>query len=85
LLELPAHLLVVGVVGVVGVVAGIERLIVVSECSSIFVRVDDDNSFLWRALITGPEETPYSGGAFIFDMFFPPNYPTMPPKVSQGQ
>eukprot|EP00879_Flechtneria_rotunda_P016458 GHRR01017222.1.p1 GENE.GHRR01017222.1~~GHRR01017222.1.p1 ORF type:complete len:365 (+),score=136.09 GHRR01017222.1:31-1125(+) len=61
--------------------AGIERLITVSESSSIFVRVDDDNSFLWKVLITGPEDTPYSGGAFIFDMFFPPNYPSVPPKV----
>ncbi len=33
--------------------AGIERLIEVNESSSIFVRVDDDNTFLWRALITG--------------------------------
>jgi hypothetical protein len=33
--------------------AGIERLIEVNESSSIFVRVDDDNTFMWRALITG--------------------------------
>lgn len=33
--------------------AGIERLIEVNESSSIFVRVDEDNTFLWRALITG--------------------------------
>lgn len=24
-----------------------------------------------RALITGPEDTPYYGGAFIFDVYFP--------------
>lgn len=33
-----------------------------SPASSIFVRVDDDNTFLWKALITGPEDTPYGGG-----------------------
>jgi hypothetical protein len=33
--------------------AGIERSIEVNESSSVFVRVDDDNTFLWRALITG--------------------------------
>jgi baculoviral IAP repeat-containing protein 6 len=44
------------------VCAGIERLIDVSPCSSIFVRVDDDNTFLWKALITGPDDTPYGGG-----------------------
>lgn len=61
--------------------AGIERLIEVNESSSIFVRVDEDNTFLWRALITGPEDTPYSGGCFLFDFFFPANYPAVPPKV----
>ena len=24
-----------------------------------------------RALITGPEDTPYYGGCFIFDVYFP--------------
>lgn len=61
--------------------SGIERLITVNECSSIFVRVDDDNTFLWKALITGPDDGPYSNGCFIFDMYFPANYPSVPPKV----
>lgn len=54
-----------------------------NESSSIFVRVDEDNVFLWKALITGPDDTPYSNGCFIFDFFFPPEYPRVPPKVSQ--
>lgn len=41
----------------------------------VFVRVDEANAFLWRALITGPEDTPYSGGCFIFDIYFPGTYP----------
>jgi ubiquitin-protein ligase len=41
---------------------GIERLIDVSPASSIFVRIDDENTFLWKVLITGPEDTPYGGG-----------------------
>lgn len=28
-------------------------MIEVNESSSVFIRVDDDNTFLWRALITG--------------------------------
>ena len=36
---------------------------------------------LWRALITGPEDTPYSGGCFIFDLYFPPSYPGTAPQV----
>lgn len=39
------------------------------------MRVDEANAFLWRALITGPDDTPYNGGCFIFDIYFPPTYP----------
>ncbi|XP_078658149.1 uncharacterized protein LOC144903640 isoform X5 [Branchiostoma floridae x Branchiostoma belcheri] len=50
--------------------------------SSIFVRVDDEKMNLMQALITGPEGTPYSGGCYQFDIFFPPNYPKVPPQVN---
>ena len=29
-----------------------------------------------------PEETPYSGGCFVFDFFFPGKYPASPPQVN---
>ncbi|GAX75755.1 hypothetical protein CEUSTIGMA_g3198.t1 [Chlamydomonas eustigma] len=61
--------------------AGLQQLLPLNEHSSIFVRVDENNVTLWRALITGPEDTPYSSGCFIFDFYFPPNYPAVPPKV----
>jgi len=35
-----------------------------------------------QALITGPVDTPYSGGCFQFDVFFPENYATGPPLVN---
>lgn len=34
-----------------------------------------------RALITGPTETPYAYGCFVFDIYFPANYPQVPPLV----
>lgn len=34
-----------------------------------------------RALITGPTGTPYSLGCFCFDIYFPTNYPNVPPLV----
>jgi ubiquitin-protein ligase len=37
---------------------------------------------LWRFLVTGPDDTPYAGGCFIFDIYFPPTYPAVCPKVS---
>ena len=37
-----------------------------------------------RALITGPEGTPYQNGCFLFDVWLPPEYPNKPPKVLQA-
>jgi len=62
--------------------AGLPSLLVLSKDGSIFVRSDEQSSQLWRALITGPTETPYDSGVFLFDIYFPPEYPTIPPKVS---
>lgn len=53
----------------------------VSASSSVFVVADEANSNLWKAVITGPENTPYCGGCFLFDIYFPPGYPSQPPKV----
>merc|ERR1719382_1607596 len=61
--------------------AGLTSLLPLSGSSSVFVRVSERHQQLWRALITGPDDTPYSGGCFIFDIYFPPEYPSEPPKV----
>jgi baculoviral IAP repeat-containing protein 6 len=61
--------------------AGLAALLPLTPSSSVFVRVDERSTSLWRALITGPEGTPYAGGCFIFDFFFPSAYPAVPPKV----
>jgi baculoviral IAP repeat-containing protein 6 len=49
--------------------------------SGIHVRVDDVRSDLLKALITGPEGTPYANGCFLFDIFLPTTYPQTPPQV----
>ena len=53
----------------------------VESSNSIFVRVDKNNMDFMKVLIFGSEGTPYSNGAFIFDVFFDNNYPNLPPKV----
>lgn len=36
---------------------------------------------MWRAVVTGPVDTPYALGCFEFDIFCPPEYPSIPPLV----
>jgi ubiquitin-protein ligase len=49
--------------------------------SSIFVCVDETNTRCIRALITGPEDTPYDSGIFIFDIYISDKYPDGPPQM----
>jgi len=49
--------------------------------SAIFLRTDDDQPNNIQVLITGPEDTPYTGGCFLFDLNFPGSYPEKPPQV----
>ncbi len=43
--------------------------------SSVFLRVDDERMDVMKALITGPDGTPYSNGCFQFDIYCPNDYP----------
>lgn len=49
--------------------------------SSIFLRMDEQHTDVLRALIIGPEGTPYENGIFLFDLLLGQHYPDMPPKV----
>ena len=50
--------------------------------STIFLRMQSDLMDKLQVLISGPEDTPYSLGLFIFDILFPTDYPQVPPKVN---
>jgi len=43
--------------------------------------VNEDDLFLWEAMIQGPEDTPYEGGIFPAELKFPKDYPLMPPTM----
>ncbi|KAG9038360.1 hypothetical protein FRB95_001772 [Tulasnella sp. JGI-2019a] len=49
--------------------------------SSIFLRVDETRVDVIKALITGPEGTPYYNGCYLFDIFLGPNYNVSAPSV----
>ncbi len=41
---------------------------------------DDDNYRHFTGTIEGPPDSPYEGGVFKLEFFYPDNYPTEPPK-----
>ncbi|BBN16839.1 hypothetical protein Mp_7g09720 [Marchantia polymorpha subsp. ruderalis] len=46
---------------------------------TIYVRVYEDRMDLIRAVIVGAAGTPYHDGLFVFDLYLPPEYPSVPP------
>ncbi|KAH7914317.1 hypothetical protein BJ138DRAFT_1144039 [Hygrophoropsis aurantiaca] len=49
--------------------------------SSVFLRVDESRVDIIKALIIGPEGTPYQDGCYLFDIFLGANYNQSPPSV----
>ena len=62
--------------------ADLPRALPCESTNSIYVRIDKDNMDFMKVLIIGSEGTPYSNGAFQFDVFFDSQYPNAPPKVT---
>lgn len=50
--------------------------------SSVFMRYHSTHMDCAQALISGPEDTPYHHGLFLFDILFPETYPQVPPIVN---
>ena len=51
------------------------------ECG-IYCKFNEENIFNVKALIIGPEDTPYENGFHLFNIDYPKNYPLQPPKVT---
>ena len=49
--------------------------------SSVFVRINELDNRMIKVLITGPKDTPYDSGCFIFDVYTGNNYPAHAPKM----
>ncbi|CAM9807719.1 unnamed protein product [Sphacelaria rigidula] len=50
--------------------------------STVAVRVDEDRPHLLKAMVAAPGGTPYDSGLFQFDIYCPPQYPDVPPRVN---
>lgn len=60
----------------------LKRNLLLTPENSMFVRYDEDRPQFMRAVITGNSDSPYAYGAFLFDIFLPANYPTVPLKIT---
>lgn len=49
--------------------------------SAVFAVFEEDALNFSRFVISGPVDTPYENGLFVFDVFLPANYPADPPLV----
>jgi len=47
----------------------------------ITARPKEEDIHSWTATIQGPENSPYAGGTFHLDIFFPPTFPFKAPRV----
>lgn len=53
-----------------------------SLSSSVWLRVAEERIDTLKFMISGPDDTPYGNGLFIFDCLLDNDYPTVPPKVN---
>lgn len=57
----------------------LKKSVIISENASIFFTVQTDNICKMRFIISGPKNTPYEYGLFIFNMTIPTEFPAKPP------
>jgi hypothetical protein len=53
-----------------------------SANAATFVCFAEERMDLCRAVVTGPVDTPYAHGLFVFDVYFPPAYPQVAPMIT---
>lgn len=51
------------------------------ESHGIYYKHDDEDLLKGKALIIGPQGTPYENGFYLFEIIYPSNYPYSPPKI----
>ena len=59
----------------------IKKSITINSEASIFFWIEKNNLNKMKFIITGPTDTPYDHGLYIFDMTLSNEYPTKPPLV----
>ena len=62
-------------------IQSLSKSLPINKESSIFFKYDEENLGIFRFLITGPKDTPYQDGCFLFEMILNNDYPNTPPQV----
>jgi ubiquitin-protein ligase len=60
----------------------IKKSIVLSKDASLFVIIEKDNISKIKFIISGPKDTPYAYGLFVFDVVINKDFPSKPPSVT---
>uniref|UniRef100_A0A1X7VLP9 UBC core domain-containing protein n=1 Tax=Amphimedon queenslandica TaxID=400682 RepID=A0A1X7VLP9_AMPQE len=63
-------------------VASLSTSLPLSLSSTVFLCCDEERLDVMKVLITGPSDTPYANGCFLFDVYFPPEYPSVPMSIN---
>ena len=61
---------------------GLSKSLPLNPNSSVFFRCCAKDMSKAKMIIAAPPSTPYGYGLFLFDVYFPPTYPSVPPKVN---
>lgn len=61
--------------------SSLEKCLPISAESSVYISIDVENCRCMKVLITGPTDTPYDSGVFLFDLYITDDFPTTSPKM----
>lgn len=62
-------------------ISSLTKSLPLNEESSVWIRWDKQQLTKMQFMISGPKDTPYQDGLFLFDCYFPTEYPKSPPKI----
>lgn len=62
-------------------ISSLQKSLPLNSESSVWMRIDKNNMNTMQFLISGPKDTPYQDGLFLFDCHFNNLYPKQPPNV----
>jgi len=63
-------------------IATFKRLQSEEHCFGLLAKVNKKNVRQWTILFDGPEDSPYEGGRFCLNFYFPMDFPFKPPTVN---